>query len=177
MPRTAIIAAVFAGLAVSSPPAALAQTETWLGEAPFCRAAASDCDSEGMSFVRSHASGDGETCLTGEKILCRRDDASEGPLPTAGLPACPSNAKKVQDSLRCACSASQFSSGTVWGTEIYTDDSSICRAALHAGDIPPGGGGVEIEIAPGRRSYQGTNANGVTTQSYGPWKRSFRIVN
>lgn len=64
--------------------------------------------------------------------------------------------------------------GSVWGTETYTDDSSVCSAAVHAGVINPvEGGRVVIEIAPGEETYEGTEANGVTSQDYGSWDGSF----
>lgn len=64
--------------------------------------------------------------------------------------------------------------GSVWGTETYTDDSSVCSAAVHAGIINPvEGGRVVIEIAPGEGSYEGSEANGVTSQEYGEWAGSF----
>lgn len=64
--------------------------------------------------------------------------------------------------------------GSVWGTETYTDDSSVCSAAVHAGLINPvEGGRVVVEIAPGEESYEGTEANGVTSQDYGSWDGSF----
>jgi hypothetical protein len=63
---------------------------------------------------------------------------------------------------------------TVWGTDIYTDDSSVCTAAVHAGLINfEDGGEVAIAIRGGESSYLGTTANGVTTMSYGSWGRSF----
>jgi hypothetical protein len=66
---------------------------------------------------------------------------------------------------------------TVWGTDIYTNDSSVCAAAVHAGLIDlEGGGEVVIEIRPGESSYLGTTANGVTTLSYGGWYLSFAFV-
>lgn len=64
--------------------------------------------------------------------------------------------------------------GSVWGTDVYTDDSSICSAAVHAGMITRSGGGtVTIEVAPGRASYAGTLRNGVTSSNYGAWNGSF----
>jgi hypothetical protein len=63
---------------------------------------------------------------------------------------------------------------TVWGTDIYTHDSSVCTAAVHAGLIEfEDGGEVVIVIRPGESSYLGTTANGVTTESYGSWGVSF----
>lgn len=64
--------------------------------------------------------------------------------------------------------------GIVWGTDTYTDDSSVCSAAVHAGLITvEEGGRVVIEIAPGEESYTGSEANGVTTNDYGSWGGSF----
>ncbi len=69
-------------------------------------------------------------------------------------------------------------SGRLWGTGTYTDDSSIALAAVHAGLITPRRGGtVTIEILPGQNSYQGSSRNGVTSNGYGSWHGSFRFVN
>ncbi len=76
----------------------------------------------------------------------------------------------------CDCTPDAGASGQVWGTDIYTDDSAICRAALHAGVIDSDGGRVTIEITPGRQSYVGTRRNGVTSGDYGAWGDSFRFV-
>lgn len=66
---------------------------------------------------------------------------------------------------------------TVWGTDIYTDDSSVCTAAVHAGRITLAGGGtVTIEIRPGESSYTGSTRNGITTSSYPAWPYSYVIV-
>ena len=65
----------------------------------------------------------------------------------------------------------------VWGTDIYTDDSSICTAAVHAGRITfARGGTVTIEIRPAQSSYAGSTRNGVSTRSYGSWGGSYVIV-
>lgn len=67
---------------------------------------------------------------------------------------------------------------TVWGTNpSYTDDSSVCTAAVHAGAITfARGGRVVIQISQGLASYAGSTANGVETQEYGSWGGSFRVV-
>ncbi|XP_043941219.1 vitrin-like [Protopterus annectens] len=66
--------------------------------------------------------------------------------------------------------------GTVWGTGTYTDDSSVCRAAVHDGKIPISGGKVIVEKKPGQSSYMGSTKNGVTTNSYGSWAGSFVLT-
>lgn len=74
-----------------------------------------------------------------------------------------------------SCPAGSLS-GRVWGTDVYTDDSSICTAAVHAGLIGLAGGTVTIEIRAGASSYQGTRRNGVSTNGYGGWSGSYVFV-
>ena len=63
------------------------------------------------------------------------------------------------------------------GVLIYTDDSSIGTAAVHAGIIDfETGGIVTIEIRPGQESYQGSTRNGVTTEDYGSYAGSYVFV-
>lgn len=65
---------------------------------------------------------------------------------------------------------------TVWGTDVYTGDSSICTAAVHAGTITfDRGGVVSVELRPGQSSYKGTTRNGVTSIDYGEYARSFVV--
>ncbi len=67
--------------------------------------------------------------------------------------------------------------GTVWGTDIYTDDSSLAMAAVHAGLLLPGQTGiVTVVIRPGQNSYPGTARNGVQTQNFANWGGSFSFV-
>ncbi len=76
----------------------------------------------------------------------------------------------------CNCPANG-GAGSVWGTDIYTDDTSICTAAVHAGLITfQSGGAVIIEIRPGQSSYATTARYGITSTAYGQWGRSFVFV-
>jgi len=69
------------------------------------------------------------------------------------------------------------SAGSVWGTGVYTDDSSVCTAAVHAGKITLARGGlVLIRIRPGRAAYTGSVHHGITSQSYGSWGGSFVVL-
>jgi hypothetical protein len=63
--------------------------------------------------------------------------------------------------------------GRVYGTDVYTDDSDVCAAAVHAGVIRMRDGSVTIEIRAGRSSYKGTTRNGITSDGYGEWSGSF----
>lgn len=77
---------------------------------------------------------------------------------------------------RLSCPSGGATSGRLWGTDLYTDDSSICLAAVHAGLIGTSGGNVIIEIRPGAASYAGSSRNGVTSTPYGSWTGSFVFV-
>lgn len=63
--------------------------------------------------------------------------------------------------------------GTVWGSDVYTADSSVCTAAVHAGKITLDKGGVvTIEFTAGRQTYGATTRNGITTFNYGQYPHS-----
>lgn len=67
--------------------------------------------------------------------------------------------------------------GAVWGTDIYTDDSSVARAAVHAGVLQVGQTGVvQVTLLPGQQSYQPSSRFGVTSSAYGTWGGSFRFA-
>ena len=64
----------------------------------------------------------------------------------------------------------------IWGSDIYTTDSSVCTAAVHAGKITLSDGGeVTIEMRPGRTIYGSTTRNGITSSTYGQYPNSFVV--
>lgn len=64
----------------------------------------------------------------------------------------------------------------VWGTNLYTDNSSICAAAVHAGMITTAGGVVTIQEVDGLEAYDGTTRNGVVSLDYGVWFFTFQFI-
>lgn len=67
--------------------------------------------------------------------------------------------------------------GRIWGTDLYTDDSAICVAAVHAGLISAANGGkVTIQVQPGASSYAGSTRNGVTSGGWGAYPGGFTFV-
>ena len=92
--------------------------------------------------------------------------------------ACPAAFKDLPDADKpiahtCRCSPEATSAGTVWGTDMYTRDSSICSAAVHAGVIGHAGGEVKVQAAPGCPSYKGSERNGVRSAPWQKWPGSF----
>ena len=65
---------------------------------------------------------------------------------------------------------------TVYGTDVYPSDNSICIAALHAGKVDKNGGVVTLQINPGAEAYIGSERNGVTTASLPATQRSFIFI-
>ena len=76
---------------------------------------------------------------------------------------------------RFVCPAAN-QTGNVWGTDIYTDDSSICESAVHAGLIGRDGGTVHFERLGAQQSFRGSVRNGVSSLDYAAWPGSFRFV-
>ncbi len=67
--------------------------------------------------------------------------------------------------------------GSVWGSGIYTDDSILAKAAVHAGVLSLGQTGiVTVQILPGQGSYASTTQHGITTASWGSWAGSYQFV-
>lgn len=107
--------------------------------------------------------------------------AGQGGSESAGagdvLAPCPTNAITLRggrSTMTCDCSAQAIQAGSVWGSGPYTDDSNICRAAVHAGvATPQAGGEVRLSILPGQSAYQGSTMNGISSSNYGAWAGSF----
>jgi len=98
---------------------------------------------------------------------------AQAPAPSV----CPDNLSNYSalapgQALRCTCLTSQLK-GSVWGSGRYTLDSSICRAAQHAGAIPSTGGRIAVYKSPGCPRFVGSVRNGVTSQNWGPYSQSF----
>ena len=68
-------------------------------------------------------------------------------------------------------------SGSLWGTTIYTDDSNVAVAAVHAGFVTAGQISiVTVIILPGQSSYTSTTQHGITSTSYGSWSGSYSFL-
>jgi LCCL domain/von Willebrand factor type A domain len=94
-------------------------------------------------------------------------------LRTGGCPPSFVDAPEPSKPLACECRPRASSQGSVWGTDVYTADSSICRAAVHAGVITASGGKVTVYALPGQASYAGTERRGVSSSSFGEYGQSF----
>ena len=66
--------------------------------------------------------------------------------------------------------------GSIWGTDIYTLDSTLGLAALHAGVLKQGQTGtVKVTILGPQPAFLGSVRNGVTTNDYGRYGSAYRV--
>lgn len=67
-------------------------------------------------------------------------------------------------------------SGSIYGTDFYTSDSSLASAAVHSGVLKMGEKGiVRVTIMAGRSSYPSTTRHGITSSAYGAYTVSFKV--
>ncbi|YCM42274.1 LCCL domain-containing protein [Verrucomicrobiaceae bacterium 227] len=68
------------------------------------------------------------------------------------------------------------SSFSIWGSDIYTDDSSLAKASVHSGSLMAGETGiVKVTLLAGQASYAGTTRNGQTSSNWGVFGNSFMV--
>lgn len=66
--------------------------------------------------------------------------------------------------------------GPVWGTGIYTGDSMLAPAAVHAGAVKDGESAlVKLTVVAPPNTYQGSACNGVTTADFGRYAMAYRV--
>ena len=64
----------------------------------------------------------------------------------------------------------------IFGTDNYTDDSSICTAAVHAGVITTASGGlVTIDAIGPQATFDASSRNGITSSAFASWPNGFRF--
>lgn len=68
------------------------------------------------------------------------------------------------------------STGSVWGTDVYTADSSLAVAAVHAGVLKEGQRGVvRVTVVRSPDKFVGSEKNGVRTMDFGAYPISYRV--
>jgi hypothetical protein len=100
------------------------------------------------------------------------------PEPTQDSWAVTAASKRGQNSetFRIQC-APNGSPRAIWGTYVYTDDSSICTAAAHVGLITVEAGGmVTYRPRAGQDSYVGSLMNGIQSRDYGTWPGGLDLI-
>ncbi len=66
--------------------------------------------------------------------------------------------------------------GSVWGTDVYTTDTTLATAAIHAGLLTPGQtASIKVSIVPSPQVFIGTTRNGITSAGYSQYPAAFRM--
>lgn len=67
--------------------------------------------------------------------------------------------------------------GPLWGTDVYTGDSSLAAACVHMGLLKPGESGiVRVEACTPLAQYAGSARNGVTSHEFGRYGSAYRVA-
>ena len=97
---------------------------------------------------------------------------------TQSVPVARMNAyrSRVGETFRVRVTGSAASGRGIWGTDVYTDDSDLALAAVHAGLLAADQEGeVVITFLPGQSQYQGSTRNGVITSNFDGFPGSYRV--
>jgi len=66
--------------------------------------------------------------------------------------------------------------GQIWGTDVYTADSNLATAAVHAGVLSPGATNVVcVKLVAGLSDYTGSTRNGVTSTAWGNFPAAYTV--
>jgi hypothetical protein len=107
---------------------------------------------------------------TGAYVFVRNHTTIEPAIAATSLTQADSWAGQAGRVLTFLCD-SNVELHTVYGTDIYTDDSYVCSAAVHRGITTQKSGGlVTIQLLDGYLSFTGSSRNGVTSLSQESWK-------
>jgi hypothetical protein len=67
--------------------------------------------------------------------------------------------------------------GPLWGTDVYTGDSALAVAAVHAGLVEVGKSAiVRVTVAQPLKQYAGSTRNGVTSHDFGAFGTAYRLA-
>ena len=85
---------------------------------------------------------------------------------------------EIYTNLRLVCpKGCALDPSPIYGSGVYTDNSSICKAAIHAGVITDMNGGIfELFVEHGRKNYNGSTSHNIDSLDYSnEWTKSFRL--
>ena len=66
--------------------------------------------------------------------------------------------------------------GQLWGTDIYSGDSTLGAAAVHCGLLKPGKAGyLRVTVVKPPDSFPGSERNGVTSSDFGRYQYAYTL--
>ncbi len=122
----------------------------------------------------------GQISQSGRLLVTYRIDAPRTTGATViGAPTAPANLTGYRNRVgqTFEFTVTGATSGTVWGSEVYTDDSPVALAAVHAGLVVAGQTKVvAVTILPSQTAFAVSTRNGVTSASRGNWSGSYSFA-
>jgi hypothetical protein len=69
------------------------------------------------------------------------------------------------------------SGGNLWGTDVYTTDSRLAMAAVHAGVLQVGEtGAVRVKIIASPNAFAGSTQRGIVSSNYGRYTAAYQVL-
>ncbi len=136
-----------------------------------------DVGQYGGSIRNGVRTGDWMEPWTGAYVFVRDQSTIDPAIVANGYMQADSWKGQVGRVLSFACTP-QFELHTIYGTDVYTDDSYVCSAAVHRGLITQKTGGlVTIQVLQGTTSFAATSRHGITSLAQESWSgQSYRFV-
>jgi hypothetical protein len=114
--------------------------------------------------------------LRGLRSLALGADSANALLDPGNLSALQGQAGKTFSFKVTGAQRGNHFGGGVWGSGVYTSDSCLALAAVHAGALRPGQTGVvRVTILGPQAEFQGSTRNGVTSTPFGPYS-GYKII-
>lgn len=133
---------------------------------------------EGSAFkAHSHLFGDVQLKLADIRSLRSLSVEDEGDA--SGVQPGPTNMVSLQQQIgkTYRFRVTGAVNGSLWGTDVYTSDSTLAVAAVHAGVLRAGQTGtVKVKIVMPPAGFQGSSRNGVNSGAYGIYSGAYQIV-
>ncbi|MCE9531879.1 MAG: hypothetical protein K8T89_12255 [Planctomycetes bacterium] len=133
---------------------------------------------EGNAFKASTAQfGEVQLKLSDVHVLSVKGTEPEPDL--ANATAAPVNMVQYQNEIGKTYSfrVTANTGGSLWGSDVYTTDSTLATAVVHTGLLQPGQTGViKVTIVPSPQQFIGSNRNGVSSAGYAQYPAAYRVA-
>jgi LCCL domain len=120
----------------------------------------------------------GEVVVKLADVRAIRSLTAESEVEVKNAPPCPPDFTALQNEVGKSFhfTLTGANSGSVWGSDVYTTDSTPAMAAVHAGALKVGQTAiVKVTIVVPPAGFDGTTRNGITTSNYGAYPGAYKI--
>lgn len=84
---------------------------------------------------------------------------------------------EIGEVFKVKCPSGCASSSAPYGTDVYSGDSRVCIAGIHAGAITDAGGPVKVTVSGESSAFKGSERHGVTSRDWSSsWSPTMTII-